>query len=464
MRARLARYALTLMATFPAVAVAQSASITGVATDSLRGNSLQGAFIELLPGGRQVGTDATGAFRFDSVPAGSPYRLRLMHALLDTLGIRLATPEFVVEPGATAAVNITIPQAASIVALICPPAMLERGAGALVGFVRDPDNGAVIDSVEVSLVYDESPLRQVRMPVNRTARPNATGHYAICGLPIPTTGRVQLNRNGVRSGDIAVAITEQMPLNVRSLGMRERANVATMRNEVGLLVGDGTVTGRVRTRNGMPVAEARVQVDGAAAVVLTDSAGAFTLEKVPTGTQQLTVRKLGHNLGEQAVDVVRHDTVEVAVVMEDFVPTLAPIVTVSQREKDMEDTGFALRKARGFGFYLEGDQIDRGPPTLGEALRLVPGIRVGYDASNQTGQKAMIMTSRDPRGCLRYYVDGVYWQEMGGDIEKFVRPDDLEALEMYSPATVPGEFAAASRGRCSVLVLWTRHKIRRTSK
>jgi hypothetical protein len=127
-------------------------------------------------------------------------------------------------------------------------------------------------------------------------------------------------------------------------------------------------------------------------------------------------------------------------------------------------TGFARRKAQGVGFFLEGEQIDRGPPTLGEALRMVPGLRIGYDAQNQRQQKTLIMNSRDTRGCIRYVVDGVIFSEVGGDIEKFVRPSEIEALEMYNPASVPGEFAAASRGRCSVLVLWTNHMIRPPKK
>ena len=465
---RLPRASLHIIATLclalPANASAQAASISGIAIDSLRGGSLGGAFVELLPGGRQVGTDVTGAFRFDSVAPGARYRLRLMHALLDTLGIGLVTPEFSVAPGAETVTHIALPPALSIIALICPAGMLERGPGAFAGFVRDPDTGVIIDSVEVSFVYDESPVRQVKMPVTRSVRPNRSGHFVICGLPQPLTGRVQLNRNGVRSGDIAVSITAELPLALRALGMRERASASTMLNDAGLLVGEATLTGRVVTRNGAPVPEARVQMDGTAAVGVSDSVGTFTLEKVPVGTHQLTVRKIGHALAERAVDVKRHDNAPLSIVMDDFVPVLAPVVTLSQRQRDMEETGFARRKARGLGFYLDGDQIDRGPPTLGESLRLVPGIRIGYDATNRTAQKTMIMTSRDPRGCLRYFVDGVYWQEMGGDIEKFVRPDDLEALEMYSPATVPGEFAAASRGKCSVLVLWTRHKIRRAVK
>ena len=138
---------------------------------------------------------------------------------------------------------------------------------------------------------------------------------------------------------------------------------------------------------------------------------------------------------------------------------MAPVVTVAQRTKELESVGFARRKAQGFGYYLEGEQIDKGPSTLGESLRMVPGLRIGYDAQNQTAQKTLIMSSRETKGCVTYFIDGVVSQKVGREIEDLVRPQDVEALEFYSSATVPGEFAVARKSKCSVLVLWTKHKI-----
>src|SRR5439155_19010384 len=141
---------------------------------------------------------------------------------------------------------------------------------------------------------------------------------------------------------------------------------------------------------------------------------------------------------DQTVDVSKGDVKPILVVMGEYVPVLPPVVTRSDRNSDLERTGFARRKAQGLGFFLEGDQIDKGPPSLGESLRMIPGLHVGYDAQSQRQQKTITMSSRDPsRGCVRYILDGVYYQELGGDIEKVVRPSDVEALEMYNPASVP---------------------------
>ena len=445
--------------------VVDSGSISGVATDSVRGGLLAGAFIELLPFGRQVRTDTAGRFRFQHLPPNLKYQLRIMDALLDTLGLALLTPNFALRAGEAVTMNVAIPSTTRLLSMLCPASAFARGPSALVGFVRDPDTGAALDSVTVSLVYDDSPAAFLKQPVNRVAQPNATGHFAICGLPAQVSGNVLLSRKGSTSAEIPVSITGDTPLVRRALDMSRAEAVVSAPGDSAtapmIVRGPARLTGRVTDRNGAPIAGARIQMDRTGAATLSGRTGAFTLDSVPTGTQSLTVRKIGYSLGHHAVDVSRDQRAPVMITMADFVPTLAPVVTSSERSRDLDRVGFTRRKDHGFGFFLEGDQIDRGPPTLGEALRMIPGLRVGYDAGNQKAQKAMIMGARDPKACLRYVVDGVVWQEIGGDIERFVRPEEIEALEMYSATTVPGEFVAAGRGRCSVLVLWTKQRIRR---
>jgi hypothetical protein len=459
--------AFTLAASASAAAQSAPAShaiVVGVARDSLRGNggALAGGYVQLLPGGRQVRTDSAGHFRFDSIRAGERYSLHLMHAALDTIGVAVVSPEFAVRAGDTVHVDLAVPSAERLLHILCTPGMLTRGPSALVGFIRHPESGAPLDSVSVSLVYDEAPISIVKWPVNRVAFSGSSGHYAICGLPERMSGRVRLTHHSVASGDIPVSLDSAAPLTLRSMALAPAGRrVSESAGVVHIVVGEGRLEGRVVDRLGLPVREARVQVDGTPAATITGADGAFRLDSVPLGTQTLSVRKIGYVFVERAIEVDRYLTPAVTIALADVVPTLAPVVSVSQRERDLDATGFQRRRTQGLGFFLEGDQIDRAPPVLGEALRMVPGLRVGYDAQNQRSQKTMVMPSRnESRGCVRYVVDGVYWQEIGGDIERFIRPQDLEALEMYNPATVPGEFAAASRGRCAVLVLWTRHTIR----
>jgi hypothetical protein len=441
--------ALVSIGAWPLVAQTstQRGIVQGTVIDSVRGGVLAGAYVELVPSGRQVPTTANGFFRFDNVPSGEPFHLRVMHARLDTLGVALTTPRFAVTEGEAKTIDVSLPPASTIVQSLCTPATLLRGPAALVGFVRDPDTGAPIDSASVSLVYDDSPTALVRSMTTRQAIPDASGRFVICGLPARMTGHLELTHKGKRSAEIPLSINGDSPLVLRALGVSRDAKR------------DARLVGRVVTKRGEPVSDARIEMDQTTSFAISTTDGRFVLDSVPTGTQLVRARKIGYSMTEHPADVARGGE-PITIVMADAVKILPTVVTRADRAADLAAVGFTRRKAQGLGFFLEGDQIDKGPPTLGESLRMIPGLRVGYDAQNQRAQKTIVMSSRDSRTCVRYVLDGVLFQEVGGDIEKLVRPSDIEALEMYNPSTVPGEFAAASRGRCSVLVVWTKQRVR----
>jgi hypothetical protein len=472
-RARLFAHAIGLaipLGSVPSASVAQQpaaaarASIRGIAVDSLRGRALAGAYIALMPSGKQVETQSDGSYRFDDVAAGTPQHLVVMHGMLDTLGITLTSPEFTLKPAEIRSIDLAVPNAKSLIRAFCGDAVRARGPNALIGFVRDPDTGAPVDSVTISLVYDLSPIRNATLPVVRTARPDASGPYSVCGLPANLNGTVELSRAGATTGSIPVSADSSMPLAIRAFGISRTTRVAsgadTGTDAVRVIRGAGTVSGRVVNKAGQPVVGAHVQMANTLAATVTGADGAFSLDSVPTGTQVLAIRKIGFAFTERTIEVALTSRAPITVSMSDA-PALKPVVVSAERRvKDLESVGFTRRRERGFGFYLEGEQIDRGPEALGEALRMIPGLRVGYDAKNQQEQKTMIMSSRDNNSCITYVVDGMVWQSTaGGDIEKFIRPSEIEALEMYSSANVPPEFIVAGKSKCSVLVLWTKLKI-----
>ena len=108
-------------------------------------------------------------------------------------------PEFSLQAGDTKQLSLAVPTPTRLVAMFCPPELRARGPSALVGFVRDPDTGEPMDSVTVSLVYDDDLAGLAKRPVNRIAKLDAGGRYKICGLPAQMTGKVQLIRNGTQS-------------------------------------------------------------------------------------------------------------------------------------------------------------------------------------------------------------------------------------------------------------------------
>jgi hypothetical protein len=92
-------------------------------------------------------------------------------------------------------------------------------------------------------------------------------------------------------------------------------------------------------------------------------------------------------------------------------------------------------------------------------LRTVPGLRV-VPAGDGTN---VIQSSRDPTGgCVTFYVDGSPWQQMTpGDLDTFVRPEEVAALEVYNGATTPAQFQQAGNSGCTTVVIWTQRRINR---
>jgi hypothetical protein len=442
------------------------ASVRGYVADSVRGGPLVGAYVDLLPGRRQVVTNDLGEFRFDSVPASDSYKIRVAHPMLDTIGIALATPEFSLQAGDAKQLSIAVPSPTRLVTMFCPPEMRARGAAALIGFVRDPDTGDPIDSVTVSLVYDDDLAGIAKRPVNRVAKLDSTGRYKICGLPAQMSGRVQLIRNGTQSADIPVKTDASSPLALRSLGMSlSTQHIAVGKDSGGkairILRGPARVTGHVMTQSGIPIEGARVQMDETASAAVTGADGRFTLDSVPTGTQTVSVRKLGFNVTDKAVEVSMGTPSSISLVMENYIPTLAAVVSVAQRDLDKEKIGYTRRKRQGLGVYRDGDEIPRGAGSLATALATLPGIRVGRDPSG--GSDGLSISGvGGPNACMNFIVDGAPWREDSGNasISDYVRPEELQAIELYSAMTVPPEFALSPNSNCQVLVLWTSQRIR----
>jgi hypothetical protein len=81
------------------------------------------------------------------------------------------------------------------------------------------------------------------------------------------------------------------------------------------------------------------------------------------------------------------------------------------------------------------------------------------------GRTYVIQSSRDATGgCVNFVVDGTRWTEMTpGDIDDYVRPDELRAVEFYNPSTVPAQFATTGQTKCATMVVWTVRTMNRTN-
>jgi hypothetical protein len=56
-------------------------------------------------------------------------------------------------------------------------------------------------------------------------------------------------------------------------------------------------------------------------------------------------------------------------------------------------------------------------------------------------------------------VDGAQWQSLeAGDIDSFVRPEEVAAVEVYNGGTVPPQFITVGQS-CTAVVVWTKLRV-----
>ena len=78
----------------------------------------------------------------------------------------------------------------------------------------------------------------------------------------------------------------------------------------------------------------------------------------------------------------------------------------------------------------------------------------------QNGQ-AMITSTRSAQGngCVTMYVDGAAWQQLEpGDLDSFVQPGEVAAIEVYSGSSVPPQFSTPGQS-CASVVVWTKTRV-----
>jgi hypothetical protein len=445
----------------PPATPAGFATIHGMVVDSIRQQALSKAIVAVEGTMRIALADAAGNYRIDSIPPGR-YRISISHPVLDTLGLTVMTPLMVMRPNEDIEVDLATPSPARLVALRCAPGLLQRfGPAALMGQVYDPDSLKAAVGAKVQLVYQETLLGFKGQPIVRDAIVDSSGNYKICGLPAPITGKLQVFRNGASTGQVDVDVTGSLGL--RSLTIAA-VQVATITDTSGkthrLLSGSSRLTGRILNTAGGPIQSARVSIDGAAPVAITNDRGEFTLDSLPSGTQTVEVRKIGYAAAEKPVELSARIAAQTTVTLD--VAELAPVRIIAGSDRVLEDLGYADRKRRGLGHFIDGDKINDQAVRFTDAMRTVPGLRV-VPAGNG---RSTLMNSRDPvGGCVMTWVDNVVWREMTpGDIDDFVQPSEVRAVEVYSSSNTPPQFQMAGQTSCATIVVWTNRYVNRRIK
>jgi len=473
-RAASAALLLALTASFAAApevhAQAASGRIEGIITDSVHARAAAGAAVILTrispePGEfRSALTDDKGRFHFDTLVAGR-YSVAFATAFLDSLSIALPPREVQLGDGQRARVDFATPSGAMLRAAACPGLDLPRTQGAIVGQVSNADTDRPLAAARVAVAWTElsvdSALRPVTTPHSGLVVADSLGRYRLCGVPTGTYVTVQVQDTGLAGSPLTLSVDADAGVLVRDLSLsaesaRKFAELdsvaAAAKSDTGararLLAGTAIVTGTVRTRSGLPLADAQLRVQGAAGVSRTDSLGHFTLGGQPAGSQLLETRHVGYLLGQTPVELRGARSVNVDVVLTRIV-NLDSIRVVARRNRYSE---FEQRRKEGFGRFLDESAIEKMHPMEASDLfrDRVPGFRVegdGLDAHLFTTHGSFEL-SGNGRCEVNIVINGIQHQDIN-----FVDPRDIGAVEAYpGPAGAPIVYDRA----CGVVVIWTK--------
>ena len=445
----------------PATAASGYAKLQGYLTDSVHSGPLAKAVILVEGAQRSTSSDDEGHYVIDSIPAGS-YRLQILHPLLDTLGIGvLRTAAMPFTAGTTRDLDLAVPTPERIVGVLCTAAQRLRGPAAMIGFVRDPETKGPAVGSKVQLVYFVADLIGRKQPRVVEGIVDSTGMYKICGLAKDMSGKVQVFRNGVSSGEVPAEVTNGF-LALRGFTVASTQRTVEMKGDSGKVVrvakGSARVTGRVLDKKGTPLVDARVMLQGGGEVTKTKANGTFTLDSLPSGTQALEVRHIGYSVTEVAVELSTTAPAQTTVTMSDAAPLLATMRIEAAVDKGLTKVGYLERKQMGMGYFMDGRMINHESHLLSDALRVAPGLTMSPSGDGRTN---VIRDSRNQQGgCVNFYVDNSPYTEMTpGDIDDYIRPDEVVAMEIYHGSQTPPQFSPAGQSGCAAVVIWTQARV-----
>lgn len=466
-----------------AAAQAALAALTGTVFDSLHGIPLEQAIVSIEGTQRGAMTNRMGLFLIDSIPPGQ-HRVRVEHIVLDSLGITMLTAPFEIAPGDGNSIALSIPSAAALVEVSCPPARRNLGPGAVIGRLLDADTDKPVEGARVSVAWLEMSLNAGlrKIPRLRDALSGPDGMFRICGLPAGFEGTLQATYKGISTSEVRVkaedtplvvqglkignanTVVAGVPTDTAALRRQKEAQTGPTFSAITLQTGNAVLTGRVVNAAGQGVVGARVDVLGTPGATLTRENGEFTLTGLPSGTQSVVVRQIGFAPEERAVELSTRGPARIEIAMTRPATMLSTVVVKADRDVGLERVGYTQRKKIGGGYHLDGDEIQKRAPTmLTDLFRTVPGLRV---VPSGNGIDYQIESTRQAtNNCVKYWVDGAPFEAVfPGDIDRLLPINEIAAVEVYNGVSVPPQFQMAGQSACAAIVMWSKTRVDRPQR
>ncbi|HEX6575129.1 MAG TPA: carboxypeptidase-like regulatory domain-containing protein [Gemmatimonadaceae bacterium] len=425
--------------------------------DSVRGGYLRDAIVSISGTQLSASTDSLGRFHIDSIPAGM-HAVRLLHPILDTLGISVTTASREFSSGSRISLILSIPSPGTIVERKCSIVDRKLGDAALAGVVVEAETESPASGAEVHVAWTDIRVDKktiVKTPQRRAAKVRSDGSFLICGIPSDLQTGVVASRGGDSTAAVPVDFGRGIVLQTLYLpGMSALTTPGRADRRV-------NVTGKVVDGNGKPIAGARVAIDADDAVTNSRADGSFDLLNVRAGSRMATARKIGLEPVEISINVSPSKANVLTVQMKNTVRVLEAVKVTALRNLGLQRVGFTERQKWGMGKMFTPEDIERrNPLRLNYLLEAAPMLRTGA-----TSDGKRYITGRF-NGCVRYFVDGWLTTEASPlDLENlpnsYLSTAEIGAVEVYSPLSVPPQFFAMSRSGnvCSVVVIWTKFKL-----
>ena len=446
-------------------ALAAQARVSGVVVDSLTMRRLQNATVQLVPvggtgAGRKATTDARGAFEFTDVPLGS-YLIGFFHPKLDSLGLTSETKQIDLHVNQPFETQLSIASGRTLGKMVCGASFVSADAGLVMGFARKvhsaiPIGGATLSAKWADVVIEKGSVRRTISSVAGTA--NATGWFALCGVPVGVPVIVQAAAGADSSGQVELTVPNAVGYLGRDLVVapvsRMAGSSSDSASEPTDLTGTGRMRGKVLGSNQRPLRDARVTVRGTVARTTSNADGEFSLGGLPLGTHTMEVRAIGFSPANVPVDIVSGLAENAEVELTPVAVTLDTIRVSAQRVYASRRLMEVERRSRsGMGHILNANEINkRNPWTLTDLLRTMPGIRM-------TPGKFMgyVVRMREPHGmgfCAPSVIVDNIRMTIDDDfpLDQLVPMEEINTVEVYTNM-VPGEFF--NPNNCGVIAVTT---------
>lgn len=211
------------------------------------------------------------------------------------------------------------------------------------------------------------------------------------------------------------------------------------------------LTGRVLFASDLrPAVRANVFLKLRGRGAVTDSAGAFRIEKLEPGTDTLAIHYPGHQPNAVSIELQALRAVRVTLLLSERVFEIAEL-RVDVRQITPGEERLARRMKAGHGAFITREQIEETSPNLASDLfRGIPRVEVTpYRYGHQT-----VLIGRGTMVCEPdYFVDGFHLRNFQIDD---LSVDEIDTIEVYrGPSEIPTQFRGDTN-RCGVIVVWTR--------